>query len=94
MRPLAQALPGALAELLRDVPLSTGKVNFAWRAAVGPGLERVTDVQLSGAVLLVDTLNQHWAREVTRSSHLILARLQTLLGKDTVTRIDIRLPRS
>jgi hypothetical protein len=61
---------------------------------VGPSVERVTAVQLSGAVLLVDPLNQHWAREVTRSSQLILARLQTLLGKDTVTRIDIRLPRS
>jgi hypothetical protein len=94
MRPLAQALPGALAELLRDVPLSDGKVNFAWRAAVGPNVERVTAVQLSGSVLLVDPLDQHWAREITRSSSLILARLQTLLGSDAITRIEIRLPRS
>jgi predicted nucleic acid-binding Zn ribbon protein len=94
MRPLTQALPGALAELLRDVPLSAGKVTFAWRAAVGPSVDRETFVRLENRVLLVDAANQHWAREVTRSSPLILARMQTLLGKDTVARLDIRPPRS
>ena len=38
VRPLNSAIPGALAELLRDAPLSPGKVSFAWRAAVGPAL--------------------------------------------------------
>ena len=45
MRPLTHALPGALAQLLRDTPLSDGKVGFAWRAAVGPAVERATKVE-------------------------------------------------
>ncbi len=52
-------MPGALAEIMRAAPLSAGKVDFAWRAAVGP---------------------------------VILARLQTLLGKDTVATITVREP--
>ena len=38
MRPLSHAVPGGLAELLRDTPLSQGKVDFAWKAAVGPAM--------------------------------------------------------
>ena len=90
MRPLMQALPGALAELLRDAPLSPGKVKFAWRAAVGANLERVTSVHLDGRVLIVDAADQHWARELTRSSDVIVRRLRTLLGADAIERIVVR----
>jgi hypothetical protein len=90
MRPLTHALPGAIAELLRDVPVSSAKVDFAWRVAVGTVVERVTSVRLDGSVLLVVAADQHWAREITRSSGVILVRLQTLLGHDTVTRIVVR----
>ena len=92
MRRLTQGLPGALAELLRDVPTSNGKVDFAWKAAVGTGLERVTSVHLEGRVLLVDVPDRNWAREVTRSSGVILTRLQTLLGSEAVDRILVRRP--
>jgi len=92
MRPLSQALPGALAELLRDAPLSPGKVNFAWRAAVGAGVERVTAVRLEGGVLVVEAASTQWAHEITRSSPLILARLKMLLGRDTISRIVVREP--
>jgi len=92
MRPLTQALPGALADLLRDVPISNGKVDFAWKAAVGRSLERGTAVRLEGRVLLVDVPDRNWAREITRSSSVILARLQTLLGHDAVTQILVRKP--
>lgn len=92
MRPLTQALPGALAELLRDVPLSDGKVSFAWRAAVGGAVERVTAVRLDGRVLIVEPVDKAWGREITLSSAVILTRLQTLLGKDAVTRILVRDP--
>jgi len=92
MRPLTQGLPGALAEFLRDVPTSNGKVGFAWKAAVGTGLERVTSVRLEGSVLLVDVPDRNWEREITRSSGVILARLQTLLGRDVVTEILVRRP--
>jgi hypothetical protein len=90
MRPLNSAIPGALAELLRDAPLSPGKVSFAWRAAVGPALERETSVRLVEGTLLVDAASRLWAREVTRSSPIILRRLQTLLGADAVVGISVR----
>ena len=90
MRPLQHAIPGALLALLRDTPLSPGKVAFAWRAAVGPALGRVTHVQLENRVLLVDADGPQWAREVMRSSPVILKRLQGSLGADVVERIEVR----
>jgi predicted nucleic acid-binding Zn ribbon protein len=90
MRPLNSALPGALAELLRDAPLSPGKVSFAWRAAVGPAMERETKVRLVDRTLVVDAASRLWAREVTRSSSIILNRLQALLGADTVVGLSVR----
>src|SRR5262249_61230578 len=90
MRPLAQAVPGALIELLKGAPLSDGKVSFAWRAAVGPALERVTAVKLEGRVLLVDAASAQWSREILRSSPIILSRLHTLLGAGVVERIEVR----
>ena len=85
MRPLTQALPGALAALLRDVPNSIGKVDFAWKAAVGPAVQRVTAVRLENRVLIVEVPDQNWDREIARSTPVILARLQTLLGREAVT---------
>jgi len=90
VRPIQQALPGALAEIMRAAPLSAGKVDFAWRAAVGSAVERVTAVRLEGRVLLVEATSAAWAREVVRSSPIILARLQTLLGGETVATITVR----
>jgi hypothetical protein len=90
MRQLSQAVPAALAEILRAAPLSDGKVTFAWNAAVGPALERVTSVKLEGRVLLVDTAGALWSREIMRSSPVILGRLQALLGAGTVEKIEVR----
>jgi hypothetical protein len=90
MRPLNHAVPGALAEMLRAAPLSPGKVGFAWRAAVGPAMERATSVRLEARVLFVDAGSVEWRREIARSSTLILARLQTLLGADIVERLEVR----
>jgi predicted nucleic acid-binding Zn ribbon protein len=90
VRPISHALPGALAELLRGAPLSDGKVTFAWNAAVGPALERMTTVRLERDTLVVQTASAQWAREIRRSHGVILARLQTLLGKDTVTSLSVR----
>ncbi len=90
MRPLQHAVPGAVADLLRATPLSPGKVEFAWRAAVGSALGRVTSVRLEGRVLVVDADGVQWAREVGRASEVILARLRALLGQATVDRIVVR----
>ncbi len=77
-------------ELLRDAPLSAGKVDFAWKAAVGPAFERATAVKLEGTVLIVDVSSAQWAREMKRSAGVILTRLHVLLGDDAVTSIQIR----
>lgn len=90
MQSITKAVPGAIVELLRGAPLSPGKVQFAWRAAVGPAFERVTAVRLEGQTLLVDAVSAQWAREVNRSSPMILARVQVLLGATTVTAIHVR----
>jgi hypothetical protein len=90
MNPLAHVVPGALLQLLRDVPLSSGKVGFAWRAAVGPALDRATHVKLEGRVLLVETTSAQWSREVMRASPVILKRLEELLGPQVVERIEVR----
>ena len=90
MRPLSAGVPGALAELLRDTPLSDGKVGFAWKAAVGPAFERATAVKLEGTTLIVEVASAQWAREIKRSTRMILTRLQLLLGENTVTSIIVR----
>ena len=90
MRPLTHAVPGALRLLMRDAPLSAGKVDFAWRAAVGPALGRATTVNLEGSVLVVRTATPEWSREVMRCSPIILRRLQELLGADAVKRIEVQ----
>jgi predicted nucleic acid-binding Zn ribbon protein len=90
MLPISAGLPGALVELLRGSPLSDGKVTFAWKAAVGPAIERVTNVKLERRVLLVETPSAQWSKEVMRSSPVILKRLQSLLGVDVVERIEVR----
>jgi len=90
MRPIAHAVPGALVELLKAAPLSDGKVAFAWTAAVGPALGRVTAVKLERGVLIVETPGPQWSREIMRSSPLILARIQRMLGADAVETIEVR----
>lgn len=87
---MAQALPRVLADLLRDSPDSPGKIEFAWKAAVGPATARVTSVKLEGTVLLVEARTSVWTREVSQSSHIILLRLQRLLGEGVVTELRVR----
>ena len=89
MQPLLNGMPGALIELLRGAPLSDGKVTFAWKAAVGPAIERVTHVKLEHRLLLVETASAQWSKEIMRSSPVILKRLRSLLG-DVVERIEVR----
>jgi predicted nucleic acid-binding Zn ribbon protein len=90
MKPLNSAVPGALAQLLREAPLSDGKVAFAWKVAVGPAVERATAIKLQETTLIVDVASAQWANEVKRSSAIILARLQTLLGRTAVAQLQVR----
>jgi predicted nucleic acid-binding Zn ribbon protein len=89
--PAHKAIPAVLAEVLKKAPLCPEKVEFAWRAAVGPAMARVTRVSLDHAgVLHVTSSEPHWATEVKRSSKLILARLETMLGADVVRKLHAR----
>jgi hypothetical protein len=90
MLAIKYAMPDAVAALMRSAPLSPGKVDFAWRMAVGPSMQRVTAVRLEAGVLVVETASAQWSAEVRRSTAVILARLETFLGEATVTRLEVR----
>ena len=75
---------------IRKAPLTPEKIAFAWRAAVGPAVDKATHVELRDNVLRVRARDAAWQREVERSSPLILARLQALLGKEVVRFIDVQ----
>ena len=82
-------IPEALAQILRNAPLTEEKVAFAWRAAVGPAMDRGTTVSLDRGVLRVEATVVAWGREVERSEALICARLNALLGRGTIRAIEV-----
>ena len=89
MIPVSQLMPDALAAMLSKAPLTPEKVAFAWRTAVGPAVDRVTSIELRGAVLHVRTKDAAWQREVERSAGLIRTRLDGLLGPAVVRGLDV-----
>jgi hypothetical protein len=90
MIPIQHILPTALAEVLRRAPLTPEKVAFAWRASVGPGISKVTTVELRGQVLHVRAKNASWQREIERSIGIVRSRMEALLGPDVVRDIQVR----
>jgi hypothetical protein len=94
MEPVQSLMSSAVARLVRPAPLSPEKVAFAWRAAVGPAVSRVTRVRLGGLLGLLEVIvdDDRFGDELARSTPLVLNRLQELLGADTVTGIDLKRP--
>ena len=88
MIPVYQLMPTAIAEVLRKAPMSPEKVAFAWRASVGPAINKVTTIELRGRVLLVRAKDPSWQREVERSLGIVRSRMEALLGHGAVG--DIR----
>jgi predicted nucleic acid-binding Zn ribbon protein len=81
-------IPSVLSDVIRKAPLCPEKVEFAWRSAVGAAVDRATKVRLDDhGVLHVTTIDVSWAREIKRSSGLILSRLGTLLGEGVVKKL-------
>ena len=68
------ACPARSSQLLRGAPLSDGKVGFAWKAAVGPAVERATQVKLERRVL---HRRDHQRAVVARSDALVAVDPQT-----------------
>jgi len=89
MDSVQKILPGALAEVLGRAPLTPEKVAFAWRAAVGPAMDKVTSVELRGRVLHVRARDETWRREVERSMGIVRSRMEALLGKSVVGDIQV-----
>jgi Dna[CI] antecedent, DciA len=86
-----RVLPDVVAEIIRRQPLSSEKVTFAWRTAVGAAVARVSTVHLDAdGTLRVRVDDPRWTREIERARDLISARLGRLLGPD-FQRIEIRL---
>jgi predicted nucleic acid-binding Zn ribbon protein len=89
MEPLQSIAPSALAQMLRQGPLSQGKLEIAWRMAVGDAIARAATVSLEAdGSVRVEPVDQRWADELRRSSRVILGRLQKLLGTKAVARLS------
>src|ERR1051325_7873890 len=82
-------MPEALANVLRKAPITPEKVAFAWRSAVGPAVDHATRIDLRGQVLHVQAKDATWQREVERSTSVIRARLDALLGEEVVRGIEV-----
>lgn len=93
MEPIGPLVDAVIPRLLASAPLTREKVNFAWRVAVGPAIDRVTTARLAGVTLVVAG-DAQWLREVERSRDLILTRVQRLLGAEVVRKLSCSTPSS
>jgi hypothetical protein len=75
--------------MLARQPMSPGKVQFAWRAAVGPAVARVSTVEWREGRIVAHMASPEWQREVERSRAMILERLRVLLGRDQAKGLEI-----
>jgi predicted nucleic acid-binding Zn ribbon protein len=90
MTPAHHLLPGVLAAMIRQQPLSPAKVAFAWRAAAGAVVARATRTELrEDGVLLVFVEDPRWRREIEPALPMLRPKLATLLG-DVVRWIEVR----
>ena len=89
MVPLQDFAPGVLGEIIRRQPPSPARTSFAWSIAVGPALARLTSATLTGTVLTVRTRDPRWVKEIERARDTILKRMQDLLGRESVVRIEV-----
>jgi predicted nucleic acid-binding Zn ribbon protein len=87
MESIHQFASGVLAEVIRRQPASPERTRFAWQLAVGPALARATTVDLRDGVLFVTARDERWRGEIARAQDAILAKLQHLLGPESVRKI-------
>jgi predicted nucleic acid-binding Zn ribbon protein len=90
VEPLTAIVPNAVRAILRQGPMSPGKLKLAWRVAVGPAMDRATRVALlDDGTVEVAADDAAWRREVKRSQAAILSRLQALIGGNGPTKLRI-----
>jgi hypothetical protein len=81
MVPLQHVVPGAIVRLIAAQPHSAGKVEAAWRLAVGAGLARLSRARRdAGGVLWVEVSDDHVVRALDSHRPLIEQRLRAMLG--------------
>jgi hypothetical protein len=91
MDALHSVLPRILPALFRQGPMSQAKLEAAWRIAVGEVLNRVSRVHLRPeGVIEVQADDQRWRLELKHSSGLISSRLVSLLGAESVKRLEVK----
>lgn len=90
MDSIASVVPHAVSRLLRVGPMSQGKLDIAWRVAVGDALSRVSTARLHGDIVEVHPVDQRWQKELKRSAPVILSRLHALLGADAIARVVVK----
>jgi predicted nucleic acid-binding Zn ribbon protein len=94
MKPVATVLPDTVRRLLRNGEMSQGKLEFAWRTAVGAAIERACCVRLAdNGTVEVRAEDVAWRRELRHSQPMILRRLQDLLGTEVVRAVRVVGPR-
>lgn len=90
MQPVTSVLPAVVRRLLQQGEMSQEKLDFAWGAAVGPAIERATEVHLTAdGTLEVRANDATWRRELRHSQAMMLGRLQELLGRQVVKDLKI-----
>jgi predicted nucleic acid-binding Zn ribbon protein len=89
MIPVHDLSTSVLAQIVRRQLPSPARTNFAWQLAVGQAVARATTVQLADGVLTVRAVDRRWLREIDPMRATVLEKLQQLLGKEQITRIDL-----
>lgn len=88
MKPLSTVTDAALPALLARAPLTPEKIDFSWRLAVGAPVHRACAVTLMNGILEISAPDRAWAREIERSADVILSRMQRMLGRDVIRRLE------
>lgn len=89
MIPVQDFSSSVIAQIVRRQQPSPARTNFAWQLAVGQALARATTVELNNGVLKVRAADRRWIKEIERAQATVTQKLQQILGKDQVTRIDL-----
>jgi hypothetical protein len=86
----SKVMPAVLADVIRKAPLTDEKVQFAWRLAVGPAVDKATTVRLAAnGTLYVKAEAPAWNDAIGKSLGIIRSRLAHFLGETAINRIDL-----
>ena len=90
VKSLTTLTESVLPALLARAPLTPEKIDFSWRLVVGAPVSRACTIALANGTLMVLAPDRSWAHEIERSIDVILLRMQRMLGRTVVRRIECR----